>query len=77
MRTKVIDQRRQAGYFPYYKLQTWDTVKIAWMDVQARFSSPDDAFRHGWTHHQGKGLRVMTVSREGRSIWGRSRPYPD
>ena len=69
MRTKVIDQRRQAGYFPYYKLQVLAPHVGAWKDVQRRFETPGDAMKHGERHHQGQDLRLMVVTRQGRSIY--------
>ena len=70
MRTKVIDQRRREGYFPYYKLQTWAAHIGAWRDVQRRFKTPEAALEHGATAHKGLGLRVMTVTRTGRYLYG-------
>ncbi len=71
MRTKVIDERRQAGYFPYYKLQVYVVRIAAWRDVQRRFATPGDATKHGERHHQGHDLRLMVVTRRGRSIYQR------
>lgn len=66
MRSKVIDQRRQAGYFPYYKVQWWDKRTVAWRDVQRRFATPQNALDHGRKQHPRVEVRVMTVSRTGR-----------
>ncbi len=73
MRTKVIDQRRQAGYFPYYKLQAYMPHVGAWKDVQRRFKTPEAALAYGRGHLHPKaketGLRVMVVTRQGREIY--------
>ncbi len=47
MRTRVIDERRQAGYFPYYKLQAWMPHVGAWKDVQRRFKMAEAVLKHG------------------------------
>ncbi len=47
MRTKVIDQRRRAGYFPYYKLQVLAPHVGAWKDVQRRFEMAEAVLEHG------------------------------
>ncbi len=46
MRTKVIDQRRRAGYFPYYKLQVLAPHVGAWKDVQRRFKMAEAVLEH-------------------------------
>ena len=69
MRSKVIDERRQPDYFPYYKVQ-WYTAHVgAWKDVQRRFRTPELAFKHGRDHLKGFGLRVMVITRQGREIY--------
>lgn len=76
MDTATIDERRQPGYFPYYKLQYWaaDEGTLAWMDVQRRYTTPDEAVEDGkqWLPVGARGaqLRVMEVSRSSR------RPLP-
>ncbi len=69
MRTKVIDQRRREGYFPYYKLQVLTPHVGAWKDVQRRFATPEDALKHAARHHEGQDIRLMVVTRTDRSIY--------
>ena len=69
MRSKVIDERRQPDYFPYYKLQWYKTHVAAWMDVQRRFKTPGLALEHGREHLRGFGIRVMVITRQGREIY--------
>lgn len=74
MRTRDINARRREGHFPYYKVQHWDPVTIAWRDVQRSFTTPDLAFKHGHTVHPRVEVRVMTITRKGREIFGREGP---
>ena len=70
MKTAHINERRQPGYFPYYKIQWRDEVIQAWRDIQQRFQSPPDAI------HEASNLivpgvewRLMEVSEHGRKVW--------
>lgn len=74
MRSKVIDERRQAGYYPYYKVQWWDQRTVAWRDLQRRFDTPEAAFKHGHRQLPKAQLRVMTINRQTRGIYGREGP---
>lgn len=74
MRTEMIDERRQPGYFPYYKLQFLEPHVHAWMDVQRRFTTAheianlDPAELPPWA--RGRQLRIMEVERTGRRPLG-------
>ena len=64
------ERRRRAGsvrFDPYYKLQLWDAVSVAWFDVQRRFDTPEDARA---ATPAGARSRVMLVTESGR------RPLP-
>lgn len=69
MRTRDIDARRQPGYFPYYKVQWWDPVTVAWRDIQRRFPIPEDAVKHGQRQYPKSQLRVMVISQTGRRVY--------
>ena len=72
MKTETINERREAGYFPYYKLQWYDPTTLAWMDVQRRFPTPAQAATVGQSlvpRDRRQQLRVMEVDRSGRRPW--------
>lgn len=53
--------------FPYYKLQYFDERVVAWMDVQIRFESRDEAVSHAQSKFEGTTrIRIMTVEGEKR-----------
>ena len=67
MRTQAINERRQPGYFPYYKLQWWADDVMAWKDIQKRFGTQAEAA--AMVPHlvpQGTQHRLMKVERTGR-----------
>jgi hypothetical protein len=70
MKVSTINERRMAGYWPYYKAQWWDAVNLAWHDVQMRY--PDaSAARGGGPSQFPPGVqrhlvRVVEVTRRGR-----------
>ena len=65
MKTAKIDERRRAGYFPYYKLQWWDETINAWRDIQRRYTSLQEALNKS-DHLRPLFVRVMVVERSGR-----------
>ena len=72
MKPETIDERRGPGYFPYYKLQWYDPITLAWMDVQRRFPTPAQAATVGQSlvpRDRRQQLRVMEVDRSGRRPW--------
>lgn len=67
MKYAIYDEYRKG--FPYYKVQYWDSRQMAWHDIQRRFADPAAALLHG----EGLGykqIRVMVITREGRSVYG-------
>ena len=68
MKVSTINQRRQSGYYPYYKAQWWDAINLAWHDVQARYATAEDAINHGLPQFPPGVLhhRVMEITRQGR-----------
>ena len=42
-KTRRYMESRVPGYYPYYKLQWWNPIMMAWQDVQKRFQTPSEA----------------------------------
>ena len=42
-KTRRYMESRATGYYPYYKLQWWNPVMMAWQDIQRRYETPSDA----------------------------------
>lgn len=66
MRSAKIDQRRQPGHFPYYKVQEWDGAVRAWVDIQRRFPTPAAASGHAVKTLPDSHWRIMEVHRHHR-----------
>ena len=39
-KTRRYMESRATGYYPYYKLQWWNPVMMAWQDIQRRYQTP-------------------------------------
>ena len=67
MRIKTINARRSPGYFPYYKLQWYDSTIMAWREVQKRFTTPESAEAAApGLIPQGTEHRLMEIHRDSR-----------
>ncbi|HLE80144.1 MAG TPA: hypothetical protein VJA25_02500 [Dehalococcoidia bacterium] len=67
MKSKLIDQRRQPGYFPYYKVQWYNVCNLAWEDIQRRFTSREAAQATATSLVPfGTQFRLMEVTRTDR-----------
>jgi hypothetical protein len=68
-KTERYIESRQPGYYPYYKLQWWNPIMMAWQDIQRRCTTPDAALALIGDIPdigQGQATRVMEIQERGR-----------
>jgi len=64
---KLEKHQKWRKSFPYYKMQYWSKIPLAWQDVQFGFSSLEEARRYADNMHI-KRYRVMEIQRTNRRV---------
>jgi hypothetical protein len=59
----VARQRGSVRFDPYYKVQVWDTINLAWRDIQRAYPSVPEALA---ARPRGRTCRLMEITMQGR-----------
>lgn len=59
---------RKRRKYPYYKIQTFDSIFSSWKDERVIFDSLADAQNHIEENFQKAEARIMEVHRESRTV---------